>query len=165
MRNDNNFIKYLHDLDSFFKKHREYKIVHGHMESLGQFYFRAAKKYGVPVRIAHSHNSATEPTLKGKVKGILAKGFPKYATHCFACSELAGQFMFGDRDFTVIKNAIDLSRFQYDAKIRTKMRAELNLTDKFVIGHVGRFCTQKTINILLTYLNKYIKETAMRYYF
>lgn len=135
------------------------------MESLGQFYFRAAKKYGVPVRIAHSHNSATEPTLKGKVKGILAKGFPKYATHCFACSELAGQFMFGDRDFTVIKNAIDLSRFQYDAKIRTKMRAELNLTDKFVIGHVGRFCTQKTINILLTYLNKYIKETAMRYYF
>ena len=66
MRDDNNFIKYLHDLDSFFKKHREYKIVHGHMESLGQLYFRAAKKYGVPVRIAHSHNSATEPTLKGK---------------------------------------------------------------------------------------------------
>lgn len=95
VRDDNNFIKYLHDLDSFFKEHREYKIVHGHMESLGQFYFRAAKKYGVPVRIAHSHNSATEPTLKGKVKGILAKGFPKYATHCFACSELDNAFVVG----------------------------------------------------------------------
>ncbi|WP_317395478.1 glycosyltransferase family 1 protein [Faecalicoccus pleomorphus] len=149
VRDDNNFIKYLHDLDSFFKEHMEYKIVHGHMESLGQFYFRAAKKYGVPVRIAHSHNSATEPTLKGKVKGILAKRFPMYATHCFACSELAGRFMFGDRDFTVIKNAIDLSRFQYDEKIRTEMRAELNLTDKFVIGHVGRFCTQKNHKYLI----------------
>lgn len=39
VRDDNNFIKYLKDLDAFFKKHPEYKIVHGHMESLGQFYF------------------------------------------------------------------------------------------------------------------------------
>ena len=120
------------------------------MESLGQFYFRAAKKYGVPVRIAHSHNSATEPTLKGKVKGILAKRFPMYATHCFACSELAGRFMFGDRDFTVIKNAIDLSRFQYDEKIRTEMRAELNLTDKFVIGQM---CIRDRIWIKLELLS------------
>ena len=160
VRDDNNFIKYLHDLDSFFKEHKEYKIVHGHMESLGQFYFKAAKKYGIPVRIAHSHNSATEPTLKGKVKGILAKGFPKYATHCFACSELAGQFMFGDRDFTVIKNAIDLSRFQYDEKIRTEMRAELNLTDKFVIGHVGRFCTQKNHKYLIDVFEQIHKRNS-----
>lgn len=46
------------------------KIVHGHMESLGQFYFKAAKKDGVPVRVAHSHNSATENTFKGKIKGL-----------------------------------------------------------------------------------------------
>ena len=59
VRDDNNFIKYLKDLDAFFKKHPEYKIVHGHMESLGQFYFKAAKKDGVPVRVAHSHNSAS----------------------------------------------------------------------------------------------------------
>ena len=58
VRDDNNFIKYLKDLDAFFKAHPEYKIVHGHMESLGQFYFKAAKRNGVPVRVAHSHNSA-----------------------------------------------------------------------------------------------------------
>lgn len=149
VRDDSNFIKYLSDLDQFFKEHKEYKIVHGHMESLGRFYFKAAKKYGVPVRIAHSHNSATEPTLKGRVKGILAKGFPKYVTHCFACSELAGQFMFGDRNFTVIKNAIDLSHFQYIEETRAEVRRELNLEDKFVIGHVGRFCTQKNHKYLI----------------
>lgn len=149
VRDDSNFIKYLRDLDQFFKEHKEYKIVHGHMESLGQFYFKAAKKYGVPVRIAHSHNSATEPTLKGRVKGILAKGFPKYATHCFACSELAGQFMFGDRNFIVIKNAIALSHFQYSEETRAEVRRELNLEDKFVIGHVGRFCTQKNHKYLI----------------
>lgn len=78
VRDDNNFIKYLKDLDAFFKKHPEYKIVHGHMESLGQFYFKAAKKNGVPVRVAHSHNSATENTIKGKIKGLLLK-------RCFVC--------------------------------------------------------------------------------
>ena len=52
VRDDNNFIKYLKDLDAFFKKHPEYKIVHGHMESLGQFYFKAAKKDGVDSSVA-----------------------------------------------------------------------------------------------------------------
>lgn len=56
VRDDNNFIKYLKDLDVFFMKHPEYKIVHGHMESLGQFYFKAAKKDGVPVRVALATN-------------------------------------------------------------------------------------------------------------
>ena len=160
VRDDSNFIKYLHDLDQFFKEHKEYKIVHGHMESLGQFYFKAAKKYGVPVRIAHSHNSATEPTLKGKVKGILAKGFPKYATHFFACSELAGQFMFGNRNFTIIKNAIDLSHFQYNEEIRAEIRAELDLNDKFVIGHVGRFCTQKNHKYLIDVFEQVYKRNS-----
>ena len=66
VRDDNNFIKYLKDLDAFFKAHPEYKIVHGHMESLGQFLFLRLQRNGVPVRVAHSHNSATEDTLKGK---------------------------------------------------------------------------------------------------
>lgn len=160
VRDDSNFIKYLHDLDRFFKEHKEYKIVHGHMESLGQFYFKAAKKHGVPVRIAHSHNSATEPTLKGKVKGMLAKGFPKYATNYFACSELAGQFMFGNRNFTVIKNAIDLSYFQYNEETRIEMRAELNLKNKFVIGHVGRFCTQKNHKYLIDVFEQIHKRNS-----
>lgn len=82
VRDDNNFIKYLKDLDVFFKKHPEYKIVHGHMESLGQFYFKAAKKDGVPVRVAHSHNSATENTFKGKIKGLLLKRYKVFATDC-----------------------------------------------------------------------------------
>lgn len=160
VRDDSNFIKYLRDLDQFFKEHKEYKIVHGHMESLGKFYFKVAKKHGVPVRIAHSHNSATEPTLKGKVKGVLAKGFPKYATHYFACSELAGRFMFGNRNFTVIKNAIDLSRFQYNEGIRVAMRKEMNLNNKFVIGHVGRFCTQKNQKYLVDIFEQIRKQKS-----
>lgn len=149
VRDDNNFVKYLKDLDSFFSLHKEYKIVHGHMESLGQFYFKAAKKHGVPVRIAHSHNSATEPTLKGMLKGILAKRFPVYATHYFACSGMAGRFMFGKRDYKVIKNAIELEKFKYSESVRREMRRDFGVENKFVIGHIGRFCTQKNHKFLI----------------
>lgn len=46
--------------------------------------------------------------------------------------------------FRVIKNAIDLTNFVYSPEKREKMRTELNLGDKFVIGNVGNFLYQKT---------------------
>ena len=127
VRDDNNFIKYLKDLDAFFKKHPEYKIVHGHMESLGQFYFKAAKKNGVPVRVAHSHNSATENTIKGKIKGLLLKRYKVFATDYFACSQKAGEFMFANKKFTVLKNAIIVNNFIYNENERNRLRKELGI--------------------------------------
>lgn len=149
VRNDNNFVKYLKDLDSFFKNHKEYKIVHGHMESLGQFYFRAAKKHHVPVRIAHSHNSATENTIKGKIKRILLRRYKVYATDYFACSEKAGKFMFNNKEFTVLKNAIIVDNFTFNENDRQQLRRELGLENKLVIGHAGRFCEQKNHKFLI----------------
>lgn len=149
VRNDNHFVKYLKDLDSFFKNHKEYKIVHGHMESLGQFYFRAAKKHHVPVRIAHSHNSATENTIKGKIKRILLRRYKVYATDYFACSEKAGKFMFNNKEFTVLKNAIIVDNFTFNENDRQQLRRELGLENKLVIGHAGRFCEQKNHKFLI----------------
>lgn len=59
VREDYNFIKYCKELDDFFEEHSEYKIVHGHMHSLGAIYLHYAKKHGVPIRIAHSHTNST----------------------------------------------------------------------------------------------------------
>lgn len=149
VRDDNNFVKYLKDLDSFFEKHKEYKIVHGHMESLGQFYFKAAKRHHVPVRIAHSHNSATENTIKGKIKRVLLKRYKVYATDYFACSEKAGKFMFNNKEFTVLKNAIIVDNFTFSENDRQQLRRELGLENKLVIGHAGRFCEQKNHKFLI----------------
>jgi glycosyltransferase involved in cell wall biosynthesis len=43
----------------------------------------------------------------------------------------------------IIHNAIDVKRFTYDQELRNKMREKLGLTDKLVLGHVGRFNYQK----------------------
>lgn len=48
---------YREELKRFFRAHPEYKIVHVHQDCLSSVALQCAKECGVPVRIAHSHNS------------------------------------------------------------------------------------------------------------
>jgi glycosyltransferase involved in cell wall biosynthesis len=150
IREDNNFKKYLSDLKYFFAQHPEYKIIHGHMESFGGFYFKEAKSAGIPVRIAHSHIAQSNKGLKGFVKKVMNRSFKTYATDLFACSQVAGTFLFGSNaEFTVFNNAVDIGKFRFNQSVREEVRKELNLTDEFIIGHVGRFNTQKNHTFLI----------------
>ncbi len=149
--------KFLIDL---FKKNN-YKIVHSNINSLSIFPLRAAKKAGVPVRIAHSHSTTNKKEWKKNLmKQALRPFSKKYATDYFACSELAGRWLFGDRTFeqgkvTIINNAIDLDKFKYDEKLRKEKRKELEIKDDtLVIGHIGRFVAQKNHTFLIDIFNE-----------
>ena len=155
VREDNNLIKYIHDLNKFFKEHNEYRIVHGHMASLGYFYLNAAKENGVPIRIAHSHGANYLKTLKGYTKSFLFKLFKLPANIYWACSNEAGKFLFGkNTKFELIPNAINMKKFIYNIDIRSEVRNELNLNNKLVIGHVGRFNLQKNHSFILDIFNE-----------
>lgn len=143
VREDYNFLKYYRDLNNFFREHTEYKIVHGHMHSLGGIYLHAAKKNGVPVRIAHSHTNATQKDAKQFVKILMNHLYAVDANILFACSGAAGKYMFGSKQFEVINNAIITDSFVYSETSRRNKRKELNIEDRFVIGSVGRFEIQK----------------------
>ena len=143
VREDYNFIKYYRDLKKFFRSHPEYKIVHGHMHSLGAIYLHAAKACGIPVRIAHSHTNATQNDSKKYIKMIMNHLYAQDANKLFACSQLAGKYMFGNKEFVVINNAIITDNFIFSEDKRNKKRQELGIADKFVIGNVGRFEIQK----------------------
>ena len=56
-----------------------------------------------------------------------------------ACGDDAGHWMFGNRSFTVVDNAICIKDYQYDEKIRKEVHSELGVIGKTVIGHVGSF--------------------------
>lgn len=163
-REDNNFPKYLRDLDDFFSHHGEYHIAHGHMASLAVFYLHYAQKYGVHTRIIHSHNTNTENTAKGMLKKLLLQFSDFYATDRFACSETAGRFLFGGRDFHVINNAITVDRFIYSESVRNAVREKYNVGEKIIIGHVGRFCRQKNHKFLVdifSCVNKRCSQTEL----
>lgn len=143
VRENYNLIKYIRDLHAFFREHKEYRIIHGHMDSLGMLYLKCAQREGINVRIAHSHNSSVQDGIKKYFRIFMIKGYKRYANHLFACSNDAGEFMFGNSKFEVIHNVIDSKKFKYDAMMRNNKRKDLGCSDSFVIGNVGRFHVQK----------------------
>ena len=155
LRDDNNIFKYMKELDDFFKKHQEYKIVHCHMASIGALVFKIAKKNNIKVRIAHSHNSNTEKTFKGLVKKIMVQPYKYFSTNNFACSMDAGRFLFKNKPFQIVNNGINIDKFSYNVKIRNEVRDELGISkNDYVIGHIGRFCEQKNHRFLIDVFHK-----------
>ena len=104
-----------------------------------------AKKYGVPKRILHSHNSkdAVESGLNKLRIRIAEKKVSDCLTDRFACSKEAGEWMFPGQSFKVVKNGVDLSVFDYDLAAREKIRNEHAAPGKKIYGTVGRLSAQK----------------------
>lgn len=152
--------KYIKELTKVLKE-GNYKIVHSHINTLSVFPLYAAKKAGVPVRIAHSHSTTNKKEWKKNLMKLALRPFAKtFATDYFACSELAGRWLFGNKTFDdgkvyVLNNAIDLDKYKYDEKIRKNKRKELGIKDDtIVIGHIGRFVEQKNHRGLIDIFNE-----------
>lgn len=142
-------ISYREMLKKFFQQHPEYKIVHVHQDCLSSVALQCAKECGVPVRIAHSHNSSQDINFKYFIKRYYMKQIPTYATDLFACSKMAGDWMFGGHKYRILYNAIDLNKYVFSPIISSKVRHELNIGNDMIIGHIGRFDPQKNHNLLI----------------
>ena len=144
-------------LKQFFCEHPEYKIVHVHQDCLSTVALQCAKECGVPVRIAHSHSSSAVKNLKYLIKWHYMKQIPQYATNLFACGKQAGNWMFTGSVYEIIPNAIDTERYQYSTDIAEQVRAELGLSNQFIIGHVGNFTPAKNHSFLLEVFQEVLK--------
>lgn len=125
-----------------------YQIVHRHTGSaFGYFDLQAARHGGAKHLILHAHNTeAGQPLLHKFCKVLL-----KTDCHKLACSPEAGRFLFGKKaQFDLINNAIEASRFSFNAEKRVQTRKKLGIGDSFVIGHIGRFEEQKNHKRLLS---------------
>lgn len=137
-------------------KKGKYDIVHCHMANAAWLYFKVAKKYGVKVRIIHSHQAAAADKITHKIRNypLLRLGC-KRASHFFACSNLAGNYLFKNKKFIVINNAIDINKYKYDEFARNSIRKKLSIpNDTYVIGNIGRFCNQKNQLFLIDIFKK-----------
>ncbi|MBR6071668.1 MAG: glycosyltransferase family 1 protein [Acholeplasmatales bacterium] len=157
--------KYIKTLKKLFIEGK-YDIVHSNMSTLSIFSLKAAKKAGIKVRICHSHSTSNKKEWKKNImKNMLRPFSKKYATHYFACSELAGRYLFGNMTFDkglvkIINNAIDLDKFKFNNEIRNEIRNELAISnDTFVVGHIGRFMPQKNHKFLIEIFNEFQKKT------
>lgn len=150
------FFTYWKAVDRFFELHHDYDVVHVHSGPKNYYILKAARKWGIPVRVAHSHNTGfqSKNPMSIMLGNLLKTPMKKNATQWVGCSKLACEWLFGKGcvekgKAKVILNAIDCDLFTYNEKIREEVRQGLGVTDKFVIGHVGRFEPQKNHMFLL----------------
>ena len=138
-------------------KERHYDVVHLNIfQGLSLYYAYLAKKAGVAVRIAHSHNTALRQSKTKWLKMFLHNAgknlWTRNATDFWVCSRVAAEFMFtpkGLRKYEFIPNGIDVKKFRFNNEVRKQIRNDLGIEDKLVIGNVGRLCYQKNQEYLL----------------
>lgn len=149
-----NIFAFTHEIYQIIKD-GHYDIVHSNMNSMSGFPLFAAWLAGAKVRILHNHTTdAKTEGLRTILKRVLRPFAKMFANRYWACSNLAGEWMYGKKavqsgKITIIPNAIDLEKFAFNSDKRKSLRKKLGLDDKFVLGHIGRFVYPKNHSFLI----------------
>lgn len=156
------FGKYQKQVSEFFDAHPEYRIIHGHCSELGYFIYKEAHKRGVPVIIAHAHNSHALFDAKWPFRFYFKRAMRRYITQVFSCGEESAHWLVGEalgKKAVLQRNSIDTKVYAYSVEHRNTIREELHLpADAVVIGHVGRFNLQKNHAFLLDIFQALVQQ-------
>lgn len=150
-----NIVKYCINLYKIMHNFK-FDVVHVHGNSANMLIeLLIAKINKITCRIAHCHNS----TCNHKILNKLLKPIFKHSyTMALACSNKAGDWIFGKSNYYILNNAIDLNSFIFSEEIRKEYRKKLNIGEGTkVIGNVGNLNEQKNQEFLLKIFEKYIK--------
>ena len=153
-----NYPSYFAYMKQFFREHPEYQIVLSHIDAMSYLPLLAAKRAGVPVRIAHSHSTGIDRDYKYLLKQFFRYQLPTAANNLCTCGVEAGKFLFRGREAHWVPNAIDAERFVFAPDIRVRKRWELGLGNALTLGHIGRFSPEKNHGFLLELFASVLKQ-------
>lgn len=158
----NNFLSFTFEIYKIIKKNH-YNIVHSNMNTLSVFPLFAAWAANAKIRILHNHTTDNKAEgLRSFLKRFLRPFARLFANQYWACSKLAGEWLYGKNyvdmgKVTIIRNAIDLDKFKFNQAKRNELRNQFGLKGKFVLGHVGRFMKQKNHKFLIDVFDEFQK--------
>lgn len=137
---------YIRDLIKILKE-GHYDVLHVHGNS-GTMIIETvlAKIFGVKKIIIHCHNTTCAHPV---INAIMKTPMIWLSSECLACSEKAGRWLYGKKKYTVLNNAINLSRFGFNVQNREAVRNEFGIGDETLIGHIGHFHEQKNHKFLI----------------
>lgn len=157
-------IKYLKDL----LKDGKYDVVHCNTINSGSLVLKIAKQMNVPVRILHSHATQNgDSKVKEMIGKILKKIAIKNANEYVACSKLAGDMIFENEKYDIIRNAIDIEKYSYNEECRKRIREKEDIEDDKIIMTVGRITKQKNPFFIVDIMEELLKrdESYKLYWF
>lgn len=133
-------------------KSEKYDVIHCHNLNDEGICLLAAKHSGVAIRVAHSHNTPSTKKMNVfvRIQELLNRVLIKNAaTCCLCCSNAAGESFYHNKNFNVIYNSIDLTKFSPSTKCQHE-----NLT--FI--NVGRYTYQKNQEFIIDVFRNILKE-------
>lgn len=155
------YTKYIKSLKDFFEANAtKYGAVHYSGNSFSDIFpIRLAKRYLIPIRIMHSHNSLTAGIHNKILHSLNKRRLFSIATDFLACSDVAQKWGFYGtkcmKKSLVIPNGIDIGNFQFNESWRDEIRKELGLKpDTFVVCHTGAFRKVKNHSFLIEIFSK-----------
>lgn len=143
-------IKHYKELIDYFKNNPNVIAVHLNKANLIDIdLLIVAKLMKVPVRIIHSHTNNLVQKSRF-IERFNRKLLKRVANYFFACSEVAGEYMFKTLKYQIIKDGVDIKKYQFNQLNRDKIRTQLEiLPEDYVIGNIGRICEHKNTLFLL----------------
>lgn len=148
---------------------KKYKYVLSVSSSATSYFdLRIAKRAGAEVCAIRSSNSNIGmPLHKRIIQELLRITLNKYADVLIAPSDLSAICMFGknylkDKRFVYLCNALCVDDYIFTQEKRNKVRKEFCIPDnKIVVGHVGRFHSQKNHQFLLEVFNEMTDKNSL----
>lgn len=126
---------------------------------------KIAKKAGAERTIARSSNSGDGASrMQFMIHRASRVLWQKYADVKIAPSDLAAEYTFGKHavrkgEVGYLNNGLDLKEFRFDEDARFRIRKELAVKDNtIIVGHIGRFNTQKNHGFLVRIFAEYLKS-------
>lgn len=159
----NHPILHYKSVSNFFSEHPEIRAVHYEATALFDIdIITAAYKNKVPIRIIHSHNSGYDKKhthwYLNWLHNFNNKRFYNLCNYHFACSKQAGKWLYGDRNYRICNNGIDIEKYTFSKEIRMQYRKELSLVNKFVLLFVARLEEQKNPYRIIEILEKLVRK-------
>ncbi|WWU64281.1 glycosyltransferase [Clostridium baratii] len=148
----------------FYAVRGKYSILHNHEVYLNFILSPLAKKNGFKAVITHSHTTSYSDKFISLIRNrFLCIPLKKQADYFMACSKAAGSALYGvkyikNNKVFILNNAIDCEKFKYNEEKRGSIRKQLGIESKFVLGHVGRFNSQKNHKFLLKIFSEVLKR-------
>lgn len=129
----------------------EYNAMHIHANALiNMIPVWVASHARVPI-IIHSHNTRNNGAGRaGMFLHLIHRFFVSYMkVYRIACGREAGQWMFGNKEFIVVNNAIRIEDYAFSEEKRERIRDKYRIKDNFLIGHIGRFVEAKNHEFIM----------------
>jgi glycosyltransferase involved in cell wall biosynthesis len=159
---------YARQIERLLRQNGPYDVFHSHVHHFSGHLLQLARRSGIPVRIAHSHNDTSQVD---RAAGLLRRGYIRWAvahiqdhaTGLVGVSTQAADALFGtgwrsDVRARILHCGIDLTPFQNQPD-RQSMRASLGVAPgEFLIGHIGRFELQKNHSFLVRVMAQIVRR-------